>query len=134
LRPRRWSSLFSLSAVAAGAAIALTVATIPAQAATRPLGGEAAAFTASLNPLFYNASPAGANVSCKPSAAHPDPVVLVEGTFASMFNSFSAISPDLVNNGYCVFAFNFGQTIRGSGCCRRPARARSTSSAGRRAA
>jgi triacylglycerol esterase/lipase EstA (alpha/beta hydrolase family) len=115
LRRRRWSSLFSLSAVAAGAAIAMTVATVPAQAATLPLGGEAAAFTASLNPFFYSASPAGANVGCRPSAAHPDPVVLVEGTFASMLNSFSAISPDLVNNGYCVFAFNFGQTILGSG-------------------
>ena len=43
----------------------------------------------------------------------PIPVVLVEGTFASMSNSFGAVSPDLVNNGYCVFAFNFGQTLLG---------------------
>jgi triacylglycerol esterase/lipase EstA (alpha/beta hydrolase family) len=37
--------------------------------------------------------------------------VLVEGTFASMYNSFGAVSPDLVNNGYCVYAFNYGQTL-----------------------
>jgi triacylglycerol esterase/lipase EstA (alpha/beta hydrolase family) len=37
--------------------------------------------------------------------------VLVEGTFSSMYNNFGAISPDLVNNGYCVYAFNYGQTI-----------------------
>jgi pimeloyl-ACP methyl ester carboxylesterase len=115
VRPRLWRSLSGLSAIAAGAAIALTAASVPAQAASLPLGGEAAAFTASVNPLFYNASPAGANARCTPSAAHPFPVVLVEGTFASMFNSFSALSPDLVNNGYCTYAFNFGQTIHGSG-------------------
>ena len=32
-----------------------------------------------------------------------------------MYNSFEAISPDLVNNGYCVSAFNYGQTIPFSG-------------------
>jgi triacylglycerol esterase/lipase EstA (alpha/beta hydrolase family) len=28
-----------------------------------------------------------------------------------MENSFGAISPDLVNSGYCVYAFNYGQTL-----------------------
>jgi triacylglycerol esterase/lipase EstA (alpha/beta hydrolase family) len=32
-----------------------------------------------------------------------------------MYNSFEAVSPDLVNNGYCVYAFNYGQTIPLSG-------------------
>jgi triacylglycerol esterase/lipase EstA (alpha/beta hydrolase family) len=115
---RRWVNLLGPRAIAAGATLALAAGALPAQtaqAAALPLGGEAAAFTASLNPLFFKAAPAGANVRCKPSAAHPDPVVLVEGTFASMFNSFSAISPDLVDNGYCVYAFNFGQTLVGTG-------------------
>ena len=31
-----------------------------------------------------------------------------------MYNSFGAIAPDLVNKGYCVYAFNYGQTIRPS--------------------
>lgn len=115
MKRRPWHSVFRLSALAAGAALTLTAVAVPAQAAQLPLGNEGVAFVNSVNPLFYHASPLGANVPCHPSAAHPYPVVLVEGTFASMYNSFQAISPDLVNNGYCVYAFNYGQTIPGSG-------------------
>jgi triacylglycerol esterase/lipase EstA (alpha/beta hydrolase family) len=115
MRNRRRRGLLALSALAASAAVVLTTAVVPAQAATLPMGNEAVAFLNSVNPLYYQASPLGANVPCHPSAAHPYPVVLVEGTFASMYNSFEAISPDLVNNGYCVYAFNYGQTIPFSG-------------------
>jgi hypothetical protein len=62
--------------------------------------------------LELRGCPGGANARCTPSAAHPYPVILTERTFASMYNSFGAISPDLVDNGYCVYAFNCGQTIR----------------------
>jgi triacylglycerol esterase/lipase EstA (alpha/beta hydrolase family) len=77
-------------------------------------------------PVLYNglvgyshvsatASPPGSNDwSCKPSAAHPRPAILVHGTFADMSDSWQALSPLLRNSGYCVFAFNYG-SYAGSG-------------------
>ncbi|HEX3511936.1 MAG TPA: alpha/beta fold hydrolase [Solirubrobacteraceae bacterium] len=60
-------------------------------------------------------SPPGANDwSCRPSAAHPRPVILVHGTFIDMSASWQALSPLLVDNGYCVFALNYGSS-HGSG-------------------
>jgi triacylglycerol esterase/lipase EstA (alpha/beta hydrolase family) len=98
-------------AVAASTVLALVASSVPAQAASLPLQGEASAFLNSTLIVNYRAAPAGANARCTPSSAHPYPVILTEGTFASMYNSFGAVSPDLVNNGYCVYAFNYGQTI-----------------------
>jgi triacylglycerol esterase/lipase EstA (alpha/beta hydrolase family) len=115
MRHRRFHRLFGLSALLMTTAVALVVSSVPAQAQGLPLEGEASAFLSSALPWNYTASPPGANVPCTPSAAHPYPVVLVEGTFSSMYNAFGAISPDLVNNGYCVYAFNYGQTIPLSG-------------------
>lgn len=109
----RWWPKFCLRAttLAAGAAMALIASALPAQASSLPLESESTAFINSTFFWNYNAPPPGANVGCVPSADHPYPVVLVEGTFSSMYNSFGAISPDLVNNGYCVYAFNYGQTL-----------------------
>jgi triacylglycerol esterase/lipase EstA (alpha/beta hydrolase family) len=115
-RPRRRWFLAAAAAVPA-LALALT-ATLPAgtaaASAARPaahtslpvtynfLAGVAAALA---NP---SASPPGANEACQPSAAHPYPVVLVNGTGEDMADGFSALSPLLADNGYCVFAANFG--------------------------
>lgn len=110
MKSLRWRRLLT-SVLVAGMTTVLALNTVPAQASSLPMESEASAF---LNSTFfwnYEAPPPGANVSCTPSAAHPYPVVLVEGTFSSMYNSFGAISPDLANNGYCVYAFNYGQTI-----------------------
>ncbi len=104
--------LVGLPAAAATLAVALTAGALPAGAAAPlRLRGEAAAFVGSTFFWNFNAPPPGANVRCTPSAAHPYPVILTEATFGSMYNNFGAISPDLVNNGYCVYAFNYGQTL-----------------------
>jgi len=91
------------------------------------IGSALAAASASAQlPVIYNgalgyshasptATPPGANnFSCKPSAAHPRPVILVHGTFADMSDSWQALSPLLANDGYCVFALNYG-SYDGSG-------------------
>lgn len=47
--------------------------------------------------------------SCKPSAAHPRPVVLVHGTWTGMLGTWKDLAPALTAEGYCVFALNYGQ-------------------------
>jgi triacylglycerol esterase/lipase EstA (alpha/beta hydrolase family) len=113
LRFRRRGRLLSAVGVivAAGALLAATSLASTAQASTTLpvnydfLGG------ATATALFPTIPPPGAdNFSCKPTSAHPYPVVLVNGTFANMDDNWQAASPILYNHGYCVFAFNYGGT------------------------
>ncbi|MFD4973516.1 esterase/lipase family protein [Streptomyces sp. NPDC058424] len=46
---------------------------------------------------------------CKPSAAHPRPVVLVHGTFGNSIDNWLSLAPYLKDRGYCVFSFDYGQ-------------------------
>jgi len=111
MKRTRSPGFLGISALAVATAITLVTSAASAQASALPLEQEASAFLNSTFAWNYGASPPGANGQCTPSAGHPYPVVLVEATFFSMYNAFGAISPDLANNGYCVYAFNYGQTI-----------------------
>ncbi|GGN11475.1 lipase [Lentzea pudingi] len=70
-------------------------------------------------PVTYNALPAVAMTVSHPGAAPPGanewscrstkrPVVLLHGTHVNMALNWNALSPLLKNNGYCVFALNYG--------------------------
>ncbi|MFE9308713.1 esterase/lipase family protein [Streptomyces sp. NPDC006706] len=49
------------------------------------------------------------NYGCKPSAAHPRPVVLVHGTLGNSVDNWLSLAPYLKDRGYCVFSLDYGQ-------------------------
>ncbi|AXB45725.1 esterase/lipase family protein [Amycolatopsis albispora] len=53
--------------------------------------------------------PPGANDwTCRPSEAHPNPVVLTHGLGANQTVNWQTFSPLLANEGYCVFSLTYG--------------------------
>ncbi|SEF36007.1 Lipase (class 2) [Amycolatopsis pretoriensis] len=103
---RRWLT----AAVSLGAALLLGAGT--AQASGKEPTGPVqpniltAAVYSLGNPTI---APPGANDwDCKPSAAHPNPVLLSNGTTANAYENWANLSWKLANAGYCVFAGNFG--------------------------
>jgi triacylglycerol lipase len=101
--------VLAAAAVAAIAGAALTAAGSPAAAADRlpvPYTFLPNAVVAGMTPY---ADPPGANDwSCRPSAAHPNPVVLVHGTGGNKNTNWQTYAPLLHNNGYCVYALTYG--------------------------
>jgi len=66
-----------------------------------------------INVAPATAAPDGANDwSCKPSAAHPRPVVLVHGMGTTDSVAWPVMSPLLARNHFCVFSLTYG-TIDG---------------------
>jgi pimeloyl-ACP methyl ester carboxylesterase len=59
----------------------------------------------------FRADPPGANDwSCRPSRAHPRPVVLVHGLLGDKTTNWQTYAPLLADNGYCVFALTYGRS------------------------
>ena len=101
----------SVSAAVAAALALSTCLPQNADAATDPVGPTQLSFPAALawSAFSPNAVAPGMNDwACKPSAAHPRPVVLVHGTWANRYASFALLSPELKRAGYCVFGLNYG--------------------------
>ncbi|MFF4157663.1 esterase/lipase family protein [Streptomyces sp. NPDC001678] len=70
----------------------------------------ASAATASASPAAASTVSSGWNdESCRPSAAHPRPVVLVHGTLENGTNNWWSFAPYLTARGYCVFSFDYGK-------------------------
>ncbi|QIB46665.1 esterase/lipase family protein [Streptomyces aureoverticillatus] len=90
---------------------ALTAALIVAGAATlTPTATAAEPRTATTSEAPAASSSSGWNdYGCKPSAAHPRPVVLVHGTFGNSVDNWLVLAPYLVKRGYCVFSLDYGQ-------------------------
>jgi triacylglycerol esterase/lipase EstA (alpha/beta hydrolase family) len=110
--PRRLRRVLLAAVATSAVAVALTsVLAAPARAATQlPVNYDFIA-GATATALAPDTPPPGANNwSCELTAAHPYPVILVHGTFANMDDNWQAASPLLANNGYCVYAFNYGGT------------------------
>jgi len=60
----------------------------------------------------WNGAVAGANdPHCRPSQAHPNPVLLVGSTFLSDAVNWVSLAPYLHNAGYCVYTLNYGRTM-----------------------
>ncbi|MGY3683694.1 esterase/lipase family protein [Streptomyces sp. TE33382] len=95
-RPRRTLAALLL-AVAALATPAATATASPTATPSASTAGEAAT------------SRGWNDYSCKPSAAHPRPVVLVHGTFGNSVDNWLVLAPYLVNRGYCVYSLDYGQ-------------------------
>ncbi|NNH73086.1 alpha/beta fold hydrolase [Nocardia uniformis] len=62
-------------------------------------------------------APQGANDwACRPTAARPEPVLLIHGTWGNQ-NSWDTLAPQLKAHGLCVFSLNYGRavfSVRGS--------------------
>ncbi|WP_328856966.1 lipase [Williamsia herbipolensis] len=86
------------------------------------LAGVATPATAAPLPVTYDffagaraelANPGGSlpgtnDFGCRPTAAHPEPVILVHGTGGNRQTNWATLGPVLHNAGYCVFALTYG--------------------------
>ncbi len=106
--------MLKIKAMMFAALVAVTIAVVAPAAASAsysvPYGNSALA-DAVWNETWEPETVEGANKSCKPSSTHPYPVVLVHATLADEGSNWVTLAPLLANEGYCVYAFNYGTTL-----------------------
>lgn len=78
--------------LAAVAALALGLFAIPATAHADP----------------WPSPPGANNWHCKPSKAHPNPVVLAHGLTANQLANWAVLAPQIAAKGYCVYSLTYG--------------------------
>lgn len=65
--------------------------------------------TLALGAAAAQAAPGGVNdPACRPSAAHPNPVVFLHGLGATRDEDINYLQADVASNGYCTFAETYG--------------------------
>ncbi|MEV5348046.1 esterase/lipase family protein [Streptomyces achromogenes] len=84
------------------AALLLAVAAAVVPAATASAATASASGTAATSSGWND-------YACKPSAAHPRPVVLVHGTFGNSVDNWLGLAPYLTSRGYCVYSLDYGE-------------------------
>ncbi len=84
-------------------AVALTLAAVCSLGAASSAGA--------IGPTLAGAN----NPNCKLTAAHPRPVVLVHATLSNQQQNWSTLGPQLMQQGYCVWALNYGVTLASFG-------------------
>ncbi|MFW6773172.1 esterase/lipase family protein [Nocardioides sp. CPCC 205120] len=109
LRTAACALALSLGLVAAGSGTA-------AQAASSTTYREGGLATAVTNFVVSPGYLRGVNDwGCVPSPEHPDPVILQHATFVNFGSNFVKLAPRLRNEGYCVYAQNYGMTLSSLG-------------------
>ena len=98
-------------ALIAGPARASGSAPPPPQVPVPPSGtGELTGLATEFGQNANGMPPGIVNGPCTPSPAHPYPVVLIHGTFATENFSWQTLAPTLSDSGYCVYGLNYGAT------------------------
>ena len=110
MNQRHWGAIASIGMAIVVVGMALVAPAHAAPAATAAPEPAGAAAPAVPGQDLLDPPPPGANDwGCRPTAEHPNPVVLVHGLSANQANNWGYVSPQLAERGYCVFSLTYGR-------------------------